>query len=89
MFLVFITTSSHAQVKISGNVYDISKYRPLEAVSVLTSRGTGTASDSLGHYSVIVSENDSIWFSYLNKPTPKFAVKSIGNKEKFDVSSLC
>jgi hypothetical protein len=79
-------SETHAQVKVSGRVYDVSKFRPLEAVSVLTSRGYGTASDSLGHYSIIVSENDSIWFSYLNKPTPKFAVKAIGNKENFDVS---
>lgn len=79
-------SETQAQVKVSGRVYDVSKYRPLEAVSVLTSRGYGTASDSLGHYSIIVSENDSIWFSYLNKPTPKFAVKAIGNKENFDVS---
>jgi hypothetical protein len=86
VLVIFSATHLQAQIKISGRVYDVSKYRPLEAVSVLTSRGFGTASDSLGHYSIIVSENDSIWFSYLNKPTPKFAVKTILNKENFDVS---
>ena len=75
-----------AQVKVSGRVYDISRYRPLEAVSVMTSRGMGAISDSLGRFSIIVPENDSIWFSYLNKPTPKFAVNGILNKENFEIS---
>ena len=75
-----------AQIRISGRVYDISKYRPLEAVSVLTTSGSGTVSDSLGHYTIIVRENDSIWFSYLNRPTPKYPVKSISNYQNFEIS---
>ena len=75
-----------AQIRISGRVYDISKYRPLEAVSVLTTSGGGTASDSLGRYSIMVRETDSIWFSYLNRPTPKYPVKSIPNFQNFEIS---
>lgn len=75
-----------AQIRVSGKVYDISKYRPLEAVSVLTSSGSGTVSDSLGRYSIIVRDNDSIWFSYLNRPTPKYPVKSIMNPQNFEIS---
>ena len=75
-----------AQVRITGRVYDISKYRPLEAVSVLTTSGSGTVSDSLGHYTIIVREDDSIWFSYLNRPTPKYPVKSIMNYQNFEIS---
>jgi hypothetical protein len=75
-----------AQIRITGKVYDISKYRPLEAVSVLTTSGSGTVSDSLGHYSIIVRENDSIWFSYLNRPTPKYPVRSIQNYQNFEIS---
>ena len=75
-----------SQIRVSGRVYDISKYRPLEAVSVLTTSGSGTVSDSLGHYSIIVSENDSIWFSYLNRPTPKYPVRSIANYQNFEIS---
>lgn len=80
------TFAASAQVKITGRVYDITRYRPLEAVSVMTSRGMGAISDSTGRFSIIVPENDSIWFSYLNKPTPKFAVKGILNKENFEIS---
>ncbi|MBO9570817.1 MAG: hypothetical protein J7497_01195 [Chitinophagaceae bacterium] len=77
---------SFTQVRVSGRVYDISKYNPLEAVSVLSTSGGFTVSDSLGRYSIVVNENDSIWFSYLNKPTPKYAVKAILNVQHFEIS---
>lgn len=76
----------YAQVKISGRVFDITKYNALEAVSVLTTGGYGTASDSTGKFTIIARETDSIWFSYLNKPTPKYAVKDIPNKHNFEIS---
>lgn len=85
---MLITSSliTSAQIKITGRVYDISQYRPLEAVSVMTTSGFGTASDSLGRYSIIARETDSIWFSYLNKPTPKYPVKQIVNPNNFEIS---
>lgn len=73
-------------MRVRGIVYDISQSVPLEAVSVLSSGGSGTSSDSLGQFSILVSENDSIWFSYLNRPTPKYPVKSIGNLDRFEIS---
>lgn len=75
-----------SQIRVTGRVYDISKFRPLDAVSILTTSGTGTTSDSLGRYSIVVRETDSIWFSYLNKPTPKYPVKSIQNPDNFEIS---
>ncbi|MBA4168697.1 MAG: hypothetical protein H0X41_14320 [Chitinophagaceae bacterium] len=87
-FLVFLLTFHilNAQVRVSGRVYDFSKYNPLEAVSILSTSGSGTVSDSTGRYSIIVNENDSIWFSYLNKPTPKYPVRSIQNMQNFEIS---
>jgi hypothetical protein len=84
LLLVFATAQS--QVRVSGRVYDVTKYRPLEAVSVMTSNGMGTVSDSLGYFSIIVRETDSIWFSYLNRPTPKYPVKTIPNLQNFEIS---
>lgn len=78
--------TASAQTVIRGKVFDVSKYRPLEAVSVLTTSGTGTTTDTLGNFSIIVRETDSIWFSYLNKPTPRYAVKDIPNKHNFEIS---
>lgn len=69
-------------------MYDITKKTPMESVSVLSSFGKGTSTDSLGHYSITVSERDSIYFSFLNKPTPKYAVTAIANPGSFDISIM-
>jgi CarboxypepD_reg-like domain len=72
--------------KISGYVYDSSRNYPLEAVSVISTSGKGTTTNSDGHYTIEVLEKDSIWFSYLGKPTIKFPVLKIVNPFEFDVS---
>jgi hypothetical protein len=86
VFCSLLQQRSVAQIKVSGTVYDISRTLVLPSVSVLSSSGIGTTTDSNGTYSLIVGEKDSIWFSYLNKPTPKFAVSSIVNPNSFDIS---
>jgi plasmid maintenance system killer protein len=58
----------------------------MEAVTVLSTSGKGTMTNSDGHYEIEVEENDSIWFSYLNKPTKKFPVLKITNPFEFDIS---
>lgn len=74
--------------KIKGTVYDSSRSYPLEAVSVLSSAGRGTSTNSEGRYEIDVTEKDSIWFSYLGKPTMKFPVASIHNTLQFDISVM-
>ncbi len=69
-------------------MYDSSRNYPLEAVSVLTTSGQGTATNAEGVYEIDVLEKDSIWFSYLNKPTVKFPVQKIANPLQFDISIL-
>lgn len=86
MAMTAAASAVRSQVRVAGTVYDISRYRTLEAVSVMSSSGRGTVSDSLGRYSLVVSENDSIWFSYLNRPTPKYPVKAIQNTQNFDIA---
>lgn len=76
----------HAQVKVSGTVYDASRATPLPSVSVMSTSGSGTTTDSLGRYTIFVNESDSISFSFLNKPTAKFPVKGIHNIFQFDIS---
>ena len=67
-------------------MFDITKKTPVEDVSVLSVFGKGTSTDSTGHYEITVKETDSIYFSFLNKPTPKYAVKSIQNLDAFNIS---
>lgn len=94
MAVVFLLLSQQAQaqqpgpgqVKISGTVYDMSRTLVLPSVSVMSTSGAGTQTDSTGSYTIIVGEKDSIWFSYLNKPTPRFPVSAITNLESFDIS---
>lgn len=72
-------------ITISGNVYDITARRPLEAVAVLSSSGRGTITDSLGHYLITVLKKDSIWFSLIGKSTMKYPVDTISNTDNFNV----
>lgn len=59
---------------------------PLASVSVMSTGGTGTSTDSLGRYSIYVRDTDSIWFSYLGRGTPKYPVGAIPNQQNFEIS---
>src|SRR4051812_17464287 len=86
IIMLIASAAVSAQVVVKGTVYDMSRTQPLESVSVLTNSGEGTITDIHGNYSITARETDSLWFSYLNKPTPKFAVSSIVNTNQFDIS---
>lgn len=78
--------SALAQYKIKGTVYDSTRNYPLELVSVISTSGKGTVTNAEGVYEIEVGEKDSIWFSYLGKPTVKFPVLKIANPFGFDIS---
>jgi len=67
-------------------VYDITQRIPLEGVSVLSASGRGTATDSNGHYTIMLPSSDSIYFSYIGKPTKPVAVKDIAHPWEFNMS---
>ena len=75
-----------AQYAVKGTVYDSSRTYPLEAVTVLTTSGKGAITDVNGAYQIEVGEKDSIWFSYLGKPTIKYAVLKMMDPLHFDIS---
>jgi hypothetical protein len=84
--LLIVWIPGIAQVRISGKVFDITEKSPLEAVSVLSSAGNGTVTNSEGRYSIVVNLKDSIWFSYLNKGTVHYPVSKIVNQQAFDIA---
>jgi vancomycin permeability regulator SanA len=84
--LLFAFINVQAQYQVQGTIYDSSRTYPLEAVSVLSTSGKGTISNTNGYYQIEVSEQDSIYFSYLGKPTVKFPVKKIVNITQFDLA---
>ncbi len=67
-------------------MYDSTRNFPIEAVSVLSTSGRGAITNHDGQYEIEVKETDSIWFSYLTKPTIKFPVLKIANPFSFDIS---
>lgn len=86
LLLLFIGKGQAQTYLIRGVVYDSSRNFPLELVSVMATSGGGTVTNADGYYEIRVTEKDSIWFSYLNKPTVKFPVLKIGNPMQFDIS---
>src|SRR5690606_19718816 len=84
--LMGLGLDADAQIVIRGTVYDSTGMYPVQSVSVLATSGVGTITDANGDYEIKVSENDSIWFSYLNKPTRKFPVRTISTPYAFDIS---
>lgn len=88
LFGCFCTSSiTNAQIfKLKGTVYDSTKTYPISSVSVLSTSGKGTVTDVSGNYEIEVKETDSIWFSYLNKPTIKYPVAKIFDASRFDIA---
>jgi len=75
-----------AQYTVQGTVLDSSRHYPLQAVTVQASNGAGTTTDTNGVYRLSVSAKDSVWFSYLGKPTRKFPVLKIADISQFDIA---
>lgn len=67
-------------------MYDSSRTYPVELVTVQSTGGRMTTTDSTGFYSIDVGERDSVWFSYLGKPTPKYPVLKIADVTQFDIA---
>jgi hypothetical protein len=83
----FFACETNAQTfKLRGTVYDSTKTYPVISVSVITSSGKGTTTDIFGRYEIEVTETDSVWFSYLNKPTIKYPVAKILDNSHFDIA---
>jgi hypothetical protein len=84
--LLFTGPGARAQITIRGTVFNIYRTRPLDAVTVLSTSGLGTTTDSTGFYMILVDEKDSISFSYLGRKTIKFPVSSLIPGNNFDIA---
>jgi hypothetical protein len=74
------------EVTLRGTVYNMYRTRPLEAVSVVSTSGKGTITDSNGNYTITVRTQDSIYFSYLGRSTVKYPVTTINTQSSFDIA---
>ena len=86
MACLILAPCVRAQIQVRGTVYDRSGLRPLPSVSVLSTSGAGTRTDSLGQYHIGLQSTDSIYFSWLGKATPKIPVNEIDDALEFDMS---
>ncbi|HMU45017.1 MAG TPA: carboxypeptidase-like regulatory domain-containing protein [Chitinophagaceae bacterium] len=84
-FILFNTANGQAIV-IKGTVYDSTRFNTMAYVTVNSTSGISTFTNADGNYKLEVAEKDSIWFSYLGKPTIKFPVHTIQNPQQFDIS---
>lgn len=89
IFFIILLLSAEkvfAQYRVKGYVYDSSRAYAIELVTVQTTAGRMTLTDSTGFYSIEVAEKDSVWFSFLGRPTPKYPVLKIADVSRFDIS---
>lgn len=86
IILVLLRLGVSGQVQIHGTVYERSARYGMSGVSVRSTSGAGTITDSMGHYSIKLPASDSISFSYQGKATQKFPVKDIPFNRPFDMS---
>ncbi len=75
-----------AQLSVQGTVYDSTRIFPVAGVEVQNLAGKKVYTDSLGRYSIPVSKNDSLVFTYLGKPTPKYATAGLNSYTQFDIA---
>lgn len=81
-----MASQASAQYKVKGHVYDSTRSYPIERVTVLSTGGQMSMTDSSGAYTINVAERDSVWFSYLGKPTPKYPVLKMADVTQFDIA---
>lgn len=84
--IVCIGNTVRAQVTVHGTIYNMYRTRPLDRVSVMSTSGRGTITDSTGNYEITVAYTDSIFFSYLGRATVKYPVKDINSQSGFDIA---
>jgi len=79
---------SSAQLILSGTVYDSSKINYVPGVKITNNAGRFSYSDSMGRYSIVVAEKDSVTFTFRNKSTQKFATQTVTDPDHFNISLL-
>lgn len=77
---------SMSQKTVSGTVFDSTKVYVVPKVEVFNTSGAKTITDSLGHYQIDVTPDDSLFFYYNNKFTVKFPVRDMKKADAFDIS---
>jgi len=88
VFICIFTGTSFGQneILLSGTVYDSTRMIAIPAVRVSSTGGAVAYTDSIGHYSILVSRIDSVSFHFRGKSTTTFPVREIKYQQGFDIS---
>ncbi|HSF45569.1 MAG TPA: hypothetical protein VLA58_06140 [Chitinophagaceae bacterium] len=85
-FLLFSANSLSQDIMVSGLVLDSTRKFILPNVKVTSTSGRVTYTDSLGAYNIMVTSEDSINFTYRNRPTMWYPVREMKNTRSFDIA---
>ena len=86
LFALLGSQRVQAQLVVQGTVYDSTRIYPVSGVEVQNLAGQKVYTDSLGRYSIPVSNADSLVFTYLGKATPKYSTAGLNNYVQFDIA---
>jgi hypothetical protein len=84
--LLFIAEAFTQDILVSGLVLDSTRKFILPNVKVTSTSGRVAYTDSTGTYNILASSNDSINFTYRNKPTMWYPVREMKNTRNFDIA---
>lgn len=84
--LLCLPVAASTQIMVSGMVMDSSRQFILPAVKVAATNGMLSYTDSSGKYTIAVSSNDSIQFTYRGKSTIWYPVREMKNTRAFDIA---
>jgi hypothetical protein len=86
VLLLFTGHAAQCQLPVRGTVLDIGRINGVHGVTVSATNGRRTQTDTLGRYMLDVAISDSLFFTYNNKSTLRYAVKDILDLTHFDIA---
>ena len=84
--LLYSQKTFSQEILVSGVVLDSTRKFVLPNVKVTSTSGKVSYTDSTGSYNIMSSSNDSINFTYRNKPTMWYPVREMKNTRNFDIA---
>jgi hypothetical protein len=84
--LLYSQKTFSQDILVSGVVLDSTRKFVLPNVKVTSTAGKVSYTDSTGSYNIMASSNDSINFTYRNKPTMWYPVREMKNTRNFDIA---
>lgn len=86
VLLSLCVVCARAQLTVTGRVLDQGRHNLVENVLVFSTGGQSRITDSLGRYEIEATRDDSLYFVFEGKATPKYPVRTIADLRQFDIA---